>query len=90
MLMVHLTLTQTPTAAGTESEAALLQDSIWANAGPQHALEHARVRPARYGIDVVLFLRADGEPDACAKADSLLTQVLRAPALGGYRLALAP
>ncbi|QES48887.1 hypothetical protein DEJ50_14730 [Streptomyces venezuelae] len=89
MLLVHLPLTRITGGPGTESEACLLQDTLWAHAGPQHALEHVRVRAARQGIDVVLFIRALTNADARSKASALLAQVLRSGAADGYSVAAA-
>ncbi|MCJ1677701.1 hypothetical protein MTF65_10190 [Streptomyces sp. APSN-46.1] len=87
MLLVHLPLASDTGLAGTESEAALLQDAIWVHAGPQHSLEHIRVRPVEHGMNVALFVRADNLADARVKARSLLSHVIGARAARGYRLA---
>ncbi|MFG2294052.1 hypothetical protein [Streptomyces sp. NPDC048603] len=87
MVLVHLPLTHTTGAPGAESEASLLQDTLWAHAGPQHGLEHVRVRATRQGIDVVLFVRAASDADARTKASALLSQALRSSAADGYSVA---
>ncbi|MEU9109870.1 hypothetical protein AB0D54_37210 [Streptomyces xanthophaeus] len=87
MLLVHLPLAGDTGLAATESEAALLQDAIWAHAGPEHALEHLRVRPLGHGMNVALFLRAKDMTAARDQAFGLLGQVLGSGAAHGYRLA---
>ncbi|WP_412077140.1 hypothetical protein ACLF6K_19880 [Streptomyces xanthophaeus] len=87
MLLVHLPLASDTGLAGTENEAALLQDAVWAHAGPQHALEHIRVRPVEHGMNVALFVRADDLAAARTKARSLLAAALGSGAARGYCLA---
>jgi hypothetical protein len=84
MLLVRLPLRSTTGAPGTESGASLLQDALWAHAGPQHALEHVRVRPQPQGMHVALFVRAETNAAAEEKAYGLLSLVLRTGAASGY------
>ncbi|RKT06133.1 hypothetical protein BX286_4171 [Streptomyces sp. 3211.6] len=86
MLLVRLPLLSHTGAPGTESGASLLHDALWAHAGPQHALEHVRVRPLPTGLNVALFVRAENDDQAHRKASSLLTAVLGTGAGRAYRL----
>ncbi|MFD3699019.1 hypothetical protein ACFWUZ_23250 [Streptomyces sp. NPDC058646] len=87
MFLVHLPLTSENGLPGTESEAALLEDAVWAHAGPQHALEHVRIRPVERGMNVALFVRALDHTSARAKAHSLLSAALSSGTARGYCLA---
>ncbi|MEU8434985.1 hypothetical protein AB0F18_19080 [Streptomyces sp. NPDC029216] len=86
MLLVRLPLLSHSGAPGTESGASLLQDALWAHAGPQHALEHVRVRPLPTGMNVALFVRAENDALAREKACGLLTTVLGTGAGRAYHL----
>ncbi|MCB5170183.1 hypothetical protein LG634_35970 [Streptomyces bambusae] len=87
MLLVHLPLTTEGLTPGTDREAGLLQDVLWAHARPPHALEHVRIRPIAHGLNVAMFVRADCDTTARAQARSLLNDALAAGALRGYSLA---
>ncbi|MET8754378.1 hypothetical protein ABZW32_30435 [Streptomyces sp. NPDC004667] len=84
MLLVRTPLHSDTGAPGTESGASLLQDALWAHAGPHHALEHVRVRPVPQGLHVALFVRAQDTATATAKAHDLLARVLATGAARGY------
>ncbi|MEU9718251.1 hypothetical protein [Streptomyces sp. NPDC047976] len=86
MLLVRLPLISHTGAPGTESGASLLQDALWAHAGPQHALEHVRVRPLPEGMSVALFVRAENDARAHEKARALLTAVLGTGAARHYSM----
>ncbi|MFJ8163620.1 hypothetical protein ACIRBY_22220 [Streptomyces sp. NPDC096136] len=86
MLLVRLPLLSHTGAPGTENGASLLQDALWAHAGPEHALEHVRVRPLPTGLSVALFVRAENEDRAHEKAYDLLVSVLGTGAGRAYRL----
>ncbi|MEW1635192.1 hypothetical protein AB0469_14045 [Streptomyces sp. NPDC093801] len=86
MLLVRLPLLSHTGAPGTESGASLLQDALWAHAGPEHALEHVRVRPLPTGLSVALFVRAEDDDQAHRKATRLLKAVLGTGAGRAYHL----
>ncbi|MEV7728604.1 hypothetical protein AB0P15_28180, partial [Streptomyces sp. NPDC087917] len=71
--LVHTRLFSEAGGAGTRDDAHLMQDLLWAHAGPEHAVEHIRVRAAPHGIELVLFVRAETEAIATARARSLLS-----------------
>ncbi|MFE0704812.1 hypothetical protein [Streptomyces sp. NPDC058872] len=87
MLLVHLPLTSESLTPGTDAEASLLHDILWAHARPPHALEHVRIRPIAHGMNVAMFLRANNDATARAKARSLLAHALAAGTVRGYSLA---
>ncbi|MGW1197569.1 hypothetical protein ACWD4B_17285 [Streptomyces sp. NPDC002536] len=69
-----------PAGRGAE----LLHDLFWAHTGPEDGLEHVRVRPSGAGMEIVLFLHADTDVAALARADGLLALVREPLAAHGY------
>ncbi|MFI5618826.1 hypothetical protein [Streptomyces sp. NPDC051567] len=90
MHLVHASLKAASGGSGTESDAHLLQDLLWAHAFPGHGLEHLRVRAAAHGADLVLFIRAETEAIAAARAHSLLSNALTPLGALGYRVVSLP
>ncbi|MDK9497771.1 MULTISPECIES: hypothetical protein [Streptomyces] len=86
VLLVRLPLISHTGAPGTECGASLLQDALWAHAGPQHALEHVRVRPLPEGMSVALFVRAENDAQAREKARALLAAVIGTGAARHYSM----
>ncbi|WP_457030856.1 hypothetical protein [Kitasatospora sp. P5_F3] len=88
MVIVRATLVDGNRAPGTEAAARTIEDALWAHATPEFGLEHIRALDTPTGIDMLLFLRADGPQDALVKANGLILRALDASALARYTAAL--
>ncbi|MEU8764137.1 hypothetical protein [Streptomyces sp. NPDC048659] len=90
MRMVQASLLRVNNGSGTAKEACVLDELLWAHATAAHCLEHVRVRPAPYGLELVMFLRSETEAGAVARAHALLA-VARLPLRTlGYTVGTAP
>ncbi|WP_459648943.1 hypothetical protein [Kitasatospora sp. Ki12] len=78
MLPVHLTLMPTGANRPTEDVLQALEDTLWAHATPESAMEHLRVRAIPEGIGLVLFIRAATPDIARAGAERLVIDALAA------------
>jgi hypothetical protein len=90
VLLVHLLLGNPAELPGTDDEAALLQDAVWAHAARWHGLEHIRVQSTRQGLGIALFIRANTGPAAQKAADDLITNVLGAMPGFSYSVISSP
>lgn len=66
----------------------LIQDLFWAHARPSDGLEHVRARPAVYGLDVYLFVRAPSDASAVDQMRALLGRVNQPVACHGFGIVL--
>ncbi|MFH8404102.1 hypothetical protein ACH4FX_04900 [Streptomyces sp. NPDC018019] len=73
----------------SEEEAALVHDLLWAHAVPSDGLEHIRARSVEGGLDLFLFVRADGAPYGLRHMHVLLARAEEPLAAYGFAVPAA-
>ena len=86
MRVVLASLTKTSEAPHRAESPALVTDLLWAPARPEDGLEHVKPRPTDCGIDLYLFVRADGDDPAVVQMRPLLDRARHSIAAQGYAL----
>ncbi|MET9951466.1 hypothetical protein ABZ135_07935 [Streptomyces sp. NPDC006339] len=84
MRVVLASLTRASGSPHRAETLAVVTDLLWAHALPEDGLEHVKPRSTDCGIDLYLFVRADGDDPAVAQMRPLLDRARRSIAAQGY------
>jgi hypothetical protein len=85
--MTIVTLIRSQGDAGFQANYAIIQDAIWAFAGPDAGLEHAHVTTSGGKLRIALFLSARTPDDARSAGIRLCVRACRdSPALRGWEI----
>ncbi|MEU9419617.1 hypothetical protein [Streptomyces sp. NPDC048272] len=87
MRVIQASLVRTSAGPPADGAAPLLHDLLWAHARPSDGLEHVTARPAAYGLDLVLFVRASSDDSAMARMRALFDRAEGPVATHGFTLA---
>ncbi|MFD8639595.1 hypothetical protein ACFV14_04715 [Streptomyces zaomyceticus] len=86
MRVVLASLTATSDGPFRTGTSALVADLLWAHARPEDGLEHVKPRATASGIDLYLFVSAEGDGPAVAQMRPLLERARPSIAAQGYVL----